>query len=357
MTSQSRNLGVRGHLTPKAPWILALGLGCLMACSGRPSDQAAVSPTGGIEGLQARVVDVDGVRTRYYDYGAGEPIVLVHGGGMGGASTANNWSRNIPGLASRFRVIAVDRLAQGMTGNPREDADFTNEGAVKHLYRFIQNMKLDVVHLVGHSSGGGVVFFLAVEHPEIAKTLTVVAHGGSMPPAGEGPTQFAAILEKCPPDPTSYEHRKCRLLALAHTEETFSAEYAAADEYMGTLAKSVETRKRMDAMRASHAGWPDEPNRAYREQAWQKARSGALQMPILIYAAKQDTLAWDADDPHAMMRGELGFFDIAGAQNPRVKMILINEAGHFPYREHPEQFNADLLHFIDYWNGRQGTGS
>jgi hypothetical protein len=34
-------------------------------------------------------------------------------------------------------------------------------------------------------------------------------------------------------------------------------------------------------------------------------------------------------------------------------MIIINEAGHFPYREHPEQFNADLNTFIEFWNTRQ----
>jgi hypothetical protein len=36
--------------------------------------------------------------------------------------------------------------------------------------------------------------------------------------------------------------------------------------------------------------------------------------------------------------------------------VILNEAGHFPYREYPEQFNADLIEFIDYWN-RQAAGS
>lgn len=333
-----------------------IGIGCLAWCLAAGVVRAQAPPaskTGSIEGLEARVVDVDGIPTRYYDYGQGDPLVLVHGGGMGGASTANNWSRNIRGLAQRFRVVAVDRLAQGMTGNPRDDRDFTYEGTVTHLSRFIQTLKLGPIHLVGHSSGGAIAFFFAVEHPEMVRTLTVVAHGPAMPPAGEGPTKFAAILEKCPPDPESYEHRKCRLLALAHTEETFSAEYVAADEYMGNLPKAKETRARMAAMRARHPGWPDDVNAAYRARAWEKARNGVLRMPILIYGAKQDTLAWDADDPHAMMRGELGFFDIVGAKNPRVKLIVINEAGHFPYREHPEEFNADLIHFIDYWSDKR----
>ena len=50
-----------------------------------------------------------------------------------------------------------------------------------------------------------------------------------------------------------------------------------------------------------------------------------------------------------MMPGDLGFFDSLGAKNPTVKMVFINEAGHFPYREHPEQFTADVAGFIEFW--------
>lgn len=60
-------------------------------------------------------------------------------------------------------------------------------------------------------------------------------------------------------------------------------------------------------------------------------------------------VSWDSHDATAMMRGELGFFDIVGAKNPRVKMTLINDSGHFPYREHPEVFTADVTQFIDFW--------
>jgi len=304
--------------------------------------------TASVDGLQAKFIDVEEVTTRYYDYGQGEPILMVHGGSMGGASTANNFSRNIPGLSNQFRVIAVDRLAQGMTGNPIEDADFTNQGATRHMYQFIKSMNLEGLHLVGHSSGGGIMFYLALEHPEIVKTLTIISVGPQMPKRGS--TKFDKLLEECPPDRTTYEHRKCRLLALGHTPETFPPDYEAADEYMGNLPKSVETRKRMDAMRAIKPGWPDEENKTYRAQAWEKARNGGLQMPILIFCGKQDTLSWGADEPHAMMTGELNFFDLLSTKNRNVKMVIINQAGHFPYREHPEVVNADLIHFIKYWN-------
>ena len=132
-------------------------LSCLVA-GGQVHGQ--LGPNGEVDGLTATFVDVNGVRTRYYDYGRGEPIVLAHGGTvLGGAlGTANSWSRNIPGLATTFRVLALDRLGQGMTANPTDDNDFGMEGDVEHLYQFIRTLKLERVHLVGHSSSGpGVV--------------------------------------------------------------------------------------------------------------------------------------------------------------------------------------------------------
>lgn len=315
---------------------------------GAPAQPAAVARDAAVDGLTPRFVQVRGVSTRYYEYGSGEPMVLVHGGGRGTTSSANNWSRNIRGLAQRFRVLAVDKSAAGMTGNPTDDTDLGTEGEVRHMYDFIQAMRLGPVHLVGHSSGGALVFYLAVEHPEVIKTLTVVAHGPGMPAAGDGPTKLDVLQEKCAPQ-TTYEGRRCRLIALGHTEATFDAEFLAADAWMADQPKSREARAKYAAMPADARA---AATRAYRERAWDRARAGVLQMPILIYGAKQDTLSWDADDPHAMMRGELGFFDVVGARNRRVKMIVINEAGHFPYREHPEEFNADLVAFIDFWKNR-----
>jgi pimeloyl-ACP methyl ester carboxylesterase len=65
--------------------------------------------------LPARFIDVNGVSTRYYDYGQGDTIVLA---GVG-TSGANFWLRNIRGLANKFRVLAVDELGDGMTNAPK----------------------------------------------------------------------------------------------------------------------------------------------------------------------------------------------------------------------------------------------
>jgi pimeloyl-ACP methyl ester carboxylesterase len=315
---------------------------------------AQVGPNGEVDGLSAKFFDVNGVRTRAYDYGTGEAVVMVHGGAIGGASTANNFARNIPGLSERFRVLAVDKLSAGLTDNPQDDGDLNVQGQVDHMYQFIRMLDVGPVHLVGHSSGGAVAFYLATQHPEVVKTLTILTVGPSMPRLGERRTKFQSLVEECPPPP-GYDYWHCRLRVLGHVPETFPDEFMAADQWMADQPKSLETRSRLDALRA--AGNPGPTYRDLNPAAFEKARAGVLTMPIMIYGGKQDTLDWFADDPHSMMEAELHFFDIVGAQNPRVKFVILNEAGHFPYREHPEQFNADLMHFIDFWNANPTASS
>ncbi len=302
------------------------------------------SQNGSIGGLQAKFVDVQGVRTRYYEAGQGDPMVLIHGGSTAGSSTANVWSRNLPALAKRFHVYAVDRLGSGLTGNPLKDEDYSTKGQVEHIYQFIQTLKLGKVHLVGHSAGGAAAFYLATFHPEIVRTLAIVAHGPANPRVDTRPNRLAPRLEKCP-DQNVYEGLRCRVEALAWLPTCFDAEYWAADQYMAKLPKSIEARAKVVALTndAFRAG-----NDAYRQQAWDKvAKEGVLTMPVLMYGGKQDVLDWAQADATASLAGELALFDMIGAKNPKVSMVIVNEGGHFMYREHPEEFNADLISFID----------
>jgi pimeloyl-ACP methyl ester carboxylesterase len=303
---------------------------------------------GAIGGLEAKFVDIGGVRARYYEAGKGEPMVLIHGGFTGGSSTANVWSRNIPGLAKRYHVYAVDRLGSGLTGNPAGD-DYGNPAQVAFIYEFIKALKLEKVHLVGHSAGGAVAFYTATEHPEIARTLTIVAVGPANPRTGEPPNRLEPALKKCP-DQEQYEGLKCRVEALGWLPDTFDDEYWAADVYMA--AQPNTKRARASATAAGRDPQTAQRTAAYREKAWERAKSGGLPMPVLLYAGKQDVLDWSLNEPTAMLRAELNMFDIIGTRNHHVEMVIVNEGGHFMYREHPELFNRDLANFIDFWSTR-----
>src|SRR5262249_22183584 len=108
-----------------------------------PSARAtAASEEGAVAGLKPKLVDVAGVRTRYYEAGAGEPMILVHGEGFSGHSSANVWSKNLAGLGKRFHFFAADKLASGMTGNPLGDKGYNNQGEGEHAYQIIKGMRV-----------------------------------------------------------------------------------------------------------------------------------------------------------------------------------------------------------------------
>ena len=87
----------------RAIWATALAAALLVTLVSVPGrgQTSGAAENAAVAGLEAKFVDVNGVRTRYYEYGEGEPMVLVHGGGRGTTSSANNWSPVIPLLASR----------------------------------------------------------------------------------------------------------------------------------------------------------------------------------------------------------------------------------------------------------------
>src|SRR6185436_5678372 len=92
-----------------------------------------------------RFIDVGGTRTRYFEKGKGEPIVLLHGSYFGAdlsADCAANWSRNFDDLAQWGRVFALDRLGQGYTDNPKRVQDYTMAAVVEHVRRFIEKVGL-----------------------------------------------------------------------------------------------------------------------------------------------------------------------------------------------------------------------
>ena len=307
----------------------------LLFAFGATPTRAELTTNGEVAGLRAQFTNVNGVRTRYYEMGEGDPLVLVHGGGWSGHASANVWSKNIPLFAKRFHVFAPDQLGSGMTDNPQDDNDLNIQGEVDHIYDFIRQLKLGMVHLVGESRGGGCVFFLALQHPEVVRDLVVVDSDTAAPQA---PATRVEAPAQCPKEP-DWEEWKCRMKAASSLpDEAFDDEYFMAGKYMALLPKSLETAAKLKAGAGGELASTEGFNKWKAEWHERVRKEGVLQMPVLIY--------WGAADPVAAVANGSALHNLIAAQNPHVQMMIQEKAGHFPFREDPEQFVSNVTNFI-----------
>jgi non-heme chloroperoxidase len=88
----------------------------------------------------------------YEDHGAGQPVVLIHGWPLSGAS----WEKQVAALlAAGHRVITYDRRGFGRSSQPSVGYDY--DTFAEDLNRLLTALDLRDVALVGFSMGGGEV--------------------------------------------------------------------------------------------------------------------------------------------------------------------------------------------------------
>lgn len=91
----------------------------------------------------------DGVEISFSNTGQGEmAIVLVHGW----TNNKTIWDQQIPVLAEKYKVIALDLAAHGESGNNRTEWKMSSFG--EDIAAVVKAAKLDNVILVGFSLGG-----------------------------------------------------------------------------------------------------------------------------------------------------------------------------------------------------------
>ena len=88
----------------------------------------------------------------YEDHGLGNPVVLIHGWPLSGAS----WEKQVPALIKAgYRVITYDRRGFGKSSKPASGYDY--DTLAEDLNQILITLDLQDVALVGFSMGGGEV--------------------------------------------------------------------------------------------------------------------------------------------------------------------------------------------------------
>lgn len=112
----------------------------------------------------------------YAEFGAGSPLVLLHGNG----EDRNYFEAQISPFATRYRVIAVDTRGHGQS--PRGSEPFTLSQFADDLYGLLDRLSIDQTDILGFSDGGNIALLFALRHPLRVKRL--VLNGANLYPGG-----------------------------------------------------------------------------------------------------------------------------------------------------------------------------
>jgi pimeloyl-ACP methyl ester carboxylesterase len=289
---------------------------------------------------ERRFVDVDGIRTCYYEKGDGPPLVLFHGGNSGSpdlADCALDWGTNFDSLARRFRVFAIDKIGQGWTDNPRRDEDYAMAAVVRHACATLDALGIKAAHLAGHSRGAYLTCRMTLERPDLAKSCIIIDSNTCSPGISINEIVFAGR-----PEPAlSRESQRWVVerysYSPSHIDDAWLDEMVA----IGASEKFQESVRRMetDGLR-TRVFLPGLARDKMEMFAWLRDRG--IKRPTL--------LIWGYNDPTATTEQGRALFDLIAARERRAQMHVFNQSGHFTYREHPAAFDACLSAFIDSCN-------
>jgi pimeloyl-ACP methyl ester carboxylesterase len=264
-------------------------------------------------------------------------MLLLHGG-WGGQSSANVWSANFAGLGECFRVIAPDRLGSGLTeASAGEDSD-TVEAGVRHLHGVVDALELDGLHVVGQSTGGYFAARLALERPDQVRSLVIVDSATLAPDVGDYAARRDRTFEEPPADPReAVRHRYARMgPSVAHVTD----ELVDAQAYFESRPAAVAARERWDRVGKDRFMTS---LRAQKVDTLQELADGRPAVPVLV--------SWARNDPTAILDQGLALFELIAEANPRSRMVIVNQAGHFHFREYADEFNRTVTAFVRTFTG------
>jgi pimeloyl-ACP methyl ester carboxylesterase len=270
-------------------------------------------------------INVNGVRTRYWQAGQdGPPVVLIHGLG----ASAEIWSANIDALAMRHRVYVPDLPGFGRTEKP-EWMDYSPGAYSRFLLDFMTALGIGRAALVGHSLGGGVSLRAILDDPGCVDRLILLSSAGigrevSLPLRIASLPFFDRIFFK-PPLPvfTRFLHR------LVFDPAAITADFARLYYEMFFQPASVRAftgiLRTIATLRGARPGIL-EPI---------LAGLGTITAPTLILWGRQDRIL-----PVSQA------LDAAG-RIPGARLHVFERCGHMPNVEVPREFNRLVLEFLN----------
>ncbi|CAB3788516.1 2-hydroxy-6-oxo-6-phenylhexa-2,4-dienoate hydrolase [Paraburkholderia caffeinitolerans] len=264
---------------------------------------------------------LENFKLHYNDAGAGEAIVMLHGGGPG-ASGWSNYYRNIgPLVEAGFRVILMDCPGFNKSGEvvPDVPRGLVNARAARGL---LDELGIERAHLVGNSLGGTSALNFALEFPERLDRMVLMGPGGLGPSLMQpNPTEGIKRMFKLYHEPT-YENFSAML-------DVFVFNPAAITEEL-RVGRWNNIEANLTHLKNFVAGNEKAP-----VSTWDvSARFGEIGHKTLV--------TWGRDDRFVPI--DHGLKLLHGLRD--AQLHVFSKCGHWAQWEHAEGFNALVAAFL-----------
>jgi len=249
------------------------------------------------------------IALHYEVTGKGEPVLFIHGLG----SSGRDWEMQVDFFSQNYQVVVFDLRGHGESDKPAGPYSIPLFAA--NTAGLMEALGIAPAHVVGISLGGMIALQLAVDRPELVKSLVVVNSGPEF--VVRTFKERLAVLQR---------FLIARLLGMRKMGEVLSQRLLPKPEHEALRAIFVQR-------------WAENDPRAYRDAmraivGWSVAgRLGEIDIPTLVIAADQDYTPVAAKEAYV-------------AKMPRAELVVIRDARHAVTVERPAEFNAVVAAFL-----------
>ena len=237
-------------------------------------------------------IENDGARIWYSTYGAGEPVILLHGG----LGNSGNWGYQVPALmVSGHRVVLVDSRGHGRS--TRDARAYTYELMASDVLAVMDAVNVAKAAVVGWSDGACIALILAMR--AAARISRVFFFACNMDPSGTREIEWPnPVIDRC-----LSRHRK--------DYAQLSATPARFDDFFAAVGLMMKT----------------EPNYSARQLA-------EIRVPVSVVISERDEFI------------RLEHAQYLARVIPGARLVLLSGVTHFAPLQRPEQFNEALETFL-----------
>jgi len=286
--------------------------------------------------LQEQTITVAGQKARILRGGrSGAPAALFLHGGIPGVAPfcggSHIWGDSLAPFTTDLDVLAPDLPGSGHTTAAAEPLTIDTLG--RHVVALLAACSIETADVIGHDLGGLLGVWLALNHPALVRSLSIVASPMSAP-TGDS---LDDILFAAPPQPLwSRESQAWALERVSYSHAHINNRLLDA---CVAASQAEAHRQAIDYMKTNFGKTFAPSMNRTKGQLWEACRNAGVAVPTQI--------VWASHDPATTRDAGLVLFDVISAKQKTTQFHVINRAGSLPFREQPAAFHHIVASFSE----------